>query len=75
MARNARPVSVIIGSQPFVCTVCKSEWFWYRKVRLPSGSETFEWAKPRATGLHCTVCGYVHLFYSDNLQFRQASNA
>jgi hypothetical protein len=68
MARGAAPVSATIGTQKFVCTVCKSEWFWYRKIHLTSGRELAGWAKASATGLHCTVCGYLHLFYNENLQ-------
>jgi hypothetical protein len=71
MARSERPVSVMIGAQPFVCTVCNMPWFWPQKVHLTSGRELAGWAKPSATGLHCTGCGYVHLFYNDNLRLQK----
>lgn len=64
------PVAVMIGTQQFTCTVCKSEWFWHREVHLTSGKELFGWAKASATGLCCTGCGYLHLFYNDNMRFR-----
>jgi hypothetical protein len=70
MAGKNAPVAVTIGSQPFACTVCRSEWFWRQTVHLTSGQELFGWAKASASGLVCTVCGYLHLFYNENLQFR-----
>jgi hypothetical protein len=62
------PASVTIGTQPFVCTVCRSGMFWRQSVHLTSNTQLFGWAKPDATGLLCAVCGYLHLFYNDNLQ-------
>lgn len=76
MSRRIKPVSVAIGTHPFVCTVCKSGWFWRREVHLTSGKEFAGWSKPSATGLLCTGCGYLHLFYNDNLQmWEQADDA
>ncbi|SEG85778.1 hypothetical protein SAMN04489712_11878 [Thermomonospora echinospora] len=65
MAR-AKPVSVTIGTQPFVCTVCRSALFWERRTRLPTHSGVG--FAPSATGLLCTGCGYLHWFQNDNLR-------
>lgn len=75
MARRTTPVSVTIGTRPFLCTVCQSGWFWKQKVHLTSGTELLAWARQSATGLMCTGCGYLHLFYNDNLEFRTQPGA
>lgn len=62
------PVRVAIGTVEFMCTVCGSCWFRRRDVHLVSGTQLFGWAQSDATGLLCTVCGYLHICYNGNLR-------
>jgi predicted nucleic-acid-binding Zn-ribbon protein len=62
------PVRATIGEIGFICTVCRNEWFRQNSVHLVSNKQLFGWAKADATGLVCTQCGYLHLFYSPNLR-------
>lgn len=66
MARENPPVTVTLGSQRFVCTVCKSAWFRYKQVYVTAGASYFSQEVPRS--LACLECGYLHMFFNPNLR-------
>lgn len=68
MSKKDKPFRAAIGQLGFVCTVCRGEWFLRESVHLASNTQLFAWAQGDATGLICTQCGYLHLFYNDDLR-------
>ncbi|MFB4319335.1 hypothetical protein [Actinomadura sp. 21ATH] len=69
MVRGPTIVSVFIGARPFVCTVCQASRFRKRRMYLRWRGEFVAPPLPPATGLVCTGCGYLHMFYNDDLRF------
>ncbi len=71
MARKAALVT--IDGRPFRCGLCNNDEFFDREINLSSGpgaeGNDDGWARPSATGLICSQCGYVHLFLSDAIEF------
>lgn len=58
MARN--PALVTIRQRPFRCVVCGGRLFFDRGLLLSNQT---------AVGLVCAVCGYVHTFLNDTIEF------
>ncbi|HEX9033473.1 MAG TPA: hypothetical protein VF834_16660 [Streptosporangiaceae bacterium] len=70
MARN--PALVTIRQRPFRCVVCGGRLFFDRELQLNTAGMEFlgmGWANQAAIGLVCTVCGYVHTFLNDTIEF------